>query len=58
VLQVVDGGREAERIERLARRGVAQLRLVAEGEQRLLTAGGRAPAGDVQDLVGREIGRG
>ena len=54
--EVFDGGLEAEHGERLARRPVAKLRLVAEGEQRLLAAGGAAGLGDRQNLVGRQIG--
>ena len=42
--------------ELFARRAVAQLRLVAEREQRLLAAGRCAGARDRQHLVEREIG--
>ena len=54
--QVVDRGRVAERRQRLARRAVAQLRLVAQGEQRLGAACRGAGAGDGQHLP-RATGR-
>ena len=40
----------------LARRGVAQLGLVAQREQRLATSGPLAGARDLQDLLWRQIG--
>jgi len=45
----------AERLELLACRAVAQLRLVAQGEQRLVAARLGAGAGDGEDLVAGQI---
>ena len=53
--EVLERRRAAERGQLLARRPVPQLRLVAEREQRLAAAGGRAGAGDVQNLVERQV---
>ena len=50
VLQVRQRARKTELFERAARRRVAQLRLVAEGEKGLLAAGRRSGAGDVEHL--------
>ena len=47
----------AERAQSIAGRRVTQLRLVAQREQRLLAAGGLAPAGDVEHGLGREVVR-
>src|SRR5262249_22218967 len=47
----------AELAQRRLRGGVAQLRLVAEGEEGLLAAGGLALAGDVEDGLRREVVR-
>ena len=55
-LEIVDRGFVSERVERFARGAVAKLRLVAEREQRLRAAGGRAGAGDRKHLVRGEIG--
>ena len=54
--QIVDRRLVPERGQRLARGAVAQLRLVAEGEQRLGAARGRPGARDRQHLVRRKIG--
>ncbi len=51
--QVVDRGGVAVLVEPGPRRGVALLGSLAQGEQRLVTARGRAGAGDGQHLVGR-----
>ena len=56
VEQVFDGRLESEPVERLAGGAIAQLRLVAEGEQRLLAAGRPSGLGDRQHLIRREIG--
>ncbi len=53
--EVLQRRRAAERRQLLARRAVAQLRLVAEREQRLAAAGGGAGAGDLQHLVERQV---
>ena len=50
-LEVVDRGRIAEDVKLLASGVVAKLRLVAEREERLRAAGGRACASDREDLV-------
>ena len=55
--QILDRGSVAERGQRIARRGVAQLRLVTQGEQRLGAARRLARAGDGEDLIGRQVGR-
>ena len=55
VRQVGGGRREPEPLELLARRPVAQLGLVAEREERLVTAGVAALGGDREHLVGREV---
>ena len=52
VRQVGGGRGEAEPLELLARRPVAQLGLVAEREQRLVAAGAAARLGDREHLVG------
>ena len=54
--QIFDRGFEAERGKRLARRPVAELRLVAEGEERLLATGVPPRFGDRQHLFGRQVG--
>ena len=54
VREVLDRRREAELRELLARDAVAQLRLVAEREQRLRAAGGCSGAGDLEHLVDRQ----
>ena len=43
--------------KRLGGGGIAQLGLVAQGEERLVAAGCRAGAGDGKYVIGREIGR-
>jgi hypothetical protein len=53
--EVGERGFVAERRQLLARRAVAQLRLVAQGEQRLVTARLGAGAGDFEHLVAVEI---
>ena len=50
-LKIIDGGLVSERVQRLARRAIAQLRLVAEREQSLRAAGGGSGAGDGEHLV-------
>ena len=55
--QVGDGRLVPQRRQRLPRLAPAQLRLVAQGEQRLGAAGRGARAGDRQHLLGREVGR-
>ncbi len=55
--EILDRGLVAERRQRLTRRGVAQLGLIAQGEQRLGAARRGAGAGNGEDLVRREIGR-
>ena len=55
--EILDGGGVAQRRQRIARRLVAQLRLVAQGEQRLGAARRLAGAGDGEHLVGRQVGR-
>ena len=55
--QIIDGGFVPERGQLVAGRAVAQLRLVAEREQRLRAAGGRSGAGDGEHLVRGQIGR-
>ena len=55
--EVGEGGLVAEPVERLARRGVAQFRLVAQGEQSLMAAGLGSGAGDRQHLLGAQINR-
>ena len=54
--QVGDGRLVAERGQLFARHLVAQLGLVAEGEERLRTACGSAGAGDFQHLVDAHVG--
>ena len=54
--EVGEGGLVAEPGQRLARRAVAQFRLVAQREERLMAAGARPGRGDRQHLVGIEIG--
>ena len=54
--QVLDRRLAAERPKLLARDLVAELRLVAEREERLGAAGRRTGAGDVEHLVGRKVG--
>ena len=53
--EVLERRRAAERRKLLARGAVAQLGLVAEGEQRLAAARGRARARDLQHLVDRQV---
>ena len=55
-LKIIDGGLVSERVQRLARRAIAQLRLVAEREQRLRAAGGRSGAGDGEHFIRGQIG--
>ena len=55
-LKIIDGGLVSERVQRLASRAIAQLRLVAEREQSLRAAGGRSGAGDGEHFVRRQIG--
>ena len=55
-LEIVDRGLVPERVQRLPGGAVAQLRLVAEREERLGAAGGRACAGDRKHLVRGKIG--
>ena len=50
--QVVDGGGEAVLASQSPGRRVAVLGGFAQGEERLVAAGGRAGPGDGQDLVG------
>jgi hypothetical protein len=57
VVQVVEGGFEAHGGERFPGGLVAQLRLLAEGEQRFLAAHGGTVAGDLQHLVHGQVGR-
>ena len=54
--EVGEGGLVAEPRQRFARRAVTQLGLVAQGEQCLVAAGARAGAGDLQHLLGAQIG--
>ena len=54
-LKIVDRGLVPERVERLPRRAVAKLRLVAEREERLRAAGGRARASDREHFVRGKI---
>src|SRR5205807_8797699 len=54
--EVLERRLAAERGELLARDAVAELGLVAEGEERLVTADRGAGTRDLQDLVEREIG--
>ena len=56
VRQVLDRRREAELRQLVARDAIAQLGLVAEGEQRLRAARGRSRPGDLEHLVDREEG--
>ena len=49
-LEVLDRRLAAELRELVPRRAVAELRLVAEGEERLAAAGGRARPGDLEHL--------
>ena len=58
MLQVAEGRVEPELGQGLAGGGIAQLRLVAEGEQGLLAARRDAASGDLQDLVGGQVGPG
>ncbi len=55
--EVGDGAGESQRGQRLGGGAVAQLRLVAEREEGLLAAGGRAGTGNGEDLVLHEVGR-
>ena len=55
-LEIVDRGLMPERVERLPGGAVAQLRLVAEREQRLRAAGGRAGASDRKHVVRGKVG--
>ena len=54
--EIVDGGLVPEAGELLARRPVAELRLVAEGEERLAAAGPFAGLGDGEHFVRGEVG--
>ena len=56
-LEIVDRGFVPERVERLAGGAVAQLRLVAQREQRLRAARGRPCACDREYLLRRKIAR-
>ena len=47
----------AELGELTARDRIAPLRLITEGEERLLATRGRARSGDRQDLLDRQVGR-
>ncbi len=53
--KIGEGRLVAEMRQRLARRGVAQLGLVAQGEERLMAAGARPGTGDRQHLIGVEV---
>ena len=55
--EVVDGRGVAVLVQPLAGRGVPLLGALAEREQRLVAARRLAGPGDLQDLLGREVGR-
>ena len=55
--EVGKGGLVAEPVERLARCGIAQFRLVAQGEQSLMATGLGPGAGDRQHLLGAQVNR-
>ncbi len=55
--QIFDRGLVTQRRQRIARRLVAQLRLVAQGEQRLGAARRLTGTGDGEDLLRRQVGR-
>ena len=55
-LKIVDRGLVPQRVERLPRRAVAKLRLVAEREERLRAARGRTCASDRKHFVRGKIG--
>ena len=55
-LEIVDRGFVPERVERLPGGAVAKLRLVAEREERLRAAGGRACASDRKHVVRGKVG--
>ena len=55
-LKIIDRGFVPERVERLARGAVAKLGLVAQREQRLGAARGRARASDRQHFVRGKVG--
>ena len=54
--EILERRRAAEVGQLIARRAVAQLRFVAEREERLATARGRAGGGDLDHLVDRQVG--
>jgi hypothetical protein len=54
--EVLERRRGTESLEPVASRAVAQLRLVAQREERLATTGRLARARDLEHLLGREVG--